>query len=198
VPLPTRSTVPCRRLWQAREGTSIGIVLKFLTLLLFIALGVVGCDVQHGRFVTTNDTSNELLLPVGSVDIVNGYETEAPNANDHPLLYVIFITSASQEHGSGGNSDYGAYNTTLSHTWDTEKGVLQASVSWDRRSDTVTIGKSEFIRSKGNVFIARLNANGEISGKQLVNLTSPSNLKEILHFIQQQLPNDSQIASLKF
>jgi hypothetical protein len=51
-------------------------MLKFLSLLLVVALGVVGCGVQRGRFVTTGDTGNPFLSPVGGIDIIDGYETK--------------------------------------------------------------------------------------------------------------------------
>jgi hypothetical protein len=158
-------------------------------------LGSAGCDVQHGRFITTGDTSYPLLSPAGSIDIVDGHERNATFINDEQLLYILIITPAIQAHGSSSGSDYGKYVTTLSHTWMTEKGILNVSISWDRQTDTVTIGKQKFIRSNGDVFVARVNANGEISGQQLANISPHPNCQMVLHYIQQQLPNDKLIAS---
>lgn len=176
-------------------------MFKFISLFLVLALGVVGCGVQRGRFVTTGDTGNPFLSPVGGIDIVDGYETKPAHEtgilNEQHLLYILTITPFVQEHGSSGDSDFGRYITTLSQAWNTEKGAQTVSISWNRQTDTVTIGKQEFIREKGNVFIVRLNTNGEISGQQLADLGPHVRYQDVLKYIQQQLPNDELISSVK-
>jgi hypothetical protein len=178
-----------------------GAMFKFVSLILLVALGVVGCDVQRGRFATIGSTFNPLQSPVGSIDIVDGYEIKPANEegipNEQHLLYMLIITPGVQEHGSSSGSDYDKYVTTLSHTWNTEKGVLTLSIPWNRQTDTVTIGKQEFIREKGNVFVARLNANGELSGQQFASLGAHIRYQDVLKYIQQQLPNDELISSVK-
>ena len=142
---------------------------RLIPILFLLVLGIVGCDVQRGRFVTTGDSGNSLLLPVGSVDIVDGYETKPVHdtgvLNEQHLLYILIITPCVEEHGSSSGSDFGKYVTTLNHEWSTEKGTLTVSIPWDRQTDTVTIGKQQFIREKGNVFVVRLGTKGEISGQ---------------------------------
>ena len=163
-------------------------------------MGIIGCGVQHGRFVTTSDSSSEFSSPVGSIDIVDGYEKqpahEADVLSDH-LLFILIVTSGVQEHGSNSSSDYGKYVTTLSHTWNTDKGRFAVSIPWNRQTDTVTIGKQEFVREKGDVFVVRLNANGEIFGQQLPSLGGPARYQEVLKYVQHQLPDDKIIASVK-
>ena len=174
---------------------------KTFLLFLILLLGIVGCDVQRGRFVTTGDTGNSLSSPVGSIDIVDGYETKPAHEtgilNEQHLLYVLIITPCVQEHGSSGHRDFGKYVTTLNHAWNTEKGTFAVSIPWNRQTDTVTIGKQEFIREKGNVFVVRLSAGGEISGQQFASLGPHIRYPEVLQYIQQQLPNDELIASVK-
>jgi hypothetical protein len=178
-----------------------GVICKFIPLLLVAMLGVVGCGVQRGRFVTTSDTGNSFLSPVGGIDIIDGYETKPAHEtgiiNEQSLLYLLIITPAVQQHGSSGNSDFGEYITTLSYTWNTEKGVFTVSIPWNRQTDTVTIGKQEFIREKGNVFVVRLDANGEMSGQQFPSLGSHIRYQDVLKYVQQQLPNDGLISSVK-
>jgi hypothetical protein len=171
-------------------------ILTF-TLLCMLIFGLAGCDVQDGRFVTTGDESYPLLSPVGSIDIVDGEERNAALVNDQHLLYILVIAPDIQEHGSSSGSDYGKYVTTLSHTWTTEKGELSVSFSWDRQTDTVTIGKQKFIRTNGDVFVARINTNGEVSRQQLANISPHPNCQMVLQYIQQQLPNDKLISSIQ-
>jgi hypothetical protein len=176
-------------------------MLKFLSLLLVVALGVVGCGVQRGRFVTTGDTGNPFLSPVGGIDIIDGYETKPAHEtgilNEQHLLYILIITSAVQQHGSSSSSDLGKYVTTLRYTWNTEKGTLAVSITWNRQTDTVTIGKQEFVREKGDVFVVRLDANGEMSSQQFASLGQHIRYQDVLKYIQQQLPNDGLISSVK-
>jgi hypothetical protein len=104
------------------------------------------------------------------------------------LLYIFFITPwriTSEK-----------YVTTLSH-WNTEKGVLTVSIAWNRQTDTVTIGKQEFIRENGNVFIVRLNADGEVSGQQLASLGAHISYQDVLQYAHQQMPNDELISSVR-
>lgn len=175
----------------------LSVILKSVLFLLAIIVTSAGCDVQYGRFVTTSDTSYPLLYPLGSIDIVDGYERKADLVNDQPLLYVLIISSASQANGSGGGSDYGKYVTTLSHTWKTDKGILRVSISWDRQADVVAIGTQKFNRSNGNVFVVHLDTNGEISGQQLPSIDSHSNCQKVLQYIQEKLPSDKLISSIQ-
>src|SRR5208282_3154151 len=117
--------------------------------------------------------------------------------NEQHLLYILIITPCVEEHGSRSGSDFGKYVTTLKHEWSTEKGILTVSIPWDRQTDTVTIGKQQFIREKGNVFIVRLGTKGEKSGQQLASLGPHVRCQEVLQYIQQQLPSDQLISSIK-
>jgi len=176
-------------------------MFKFIPLLLVVALVVVGCGVQRGRFVTTEVIGNPFLSPIGIIDIVDGYETKPAHdtgiLNEQHLLYILIITPVIQGHGSSGNSDFGKYITTLSHTWNTDKGTLTVSIPWNRQTDIVTIGKQEFVREKGDVFVVRLDANGNISGQQFASLGSHIRYQDVLKYVQQQLPNDELISSVK-
>jgi hypothetical protein len=178
-----------------------GVICKYIPLLVVIALVAVGCGIQHGRFVTTGERFNAFSSPIGGIDIVDGYETKPAHEtgilNEQHLLYILIITSAVQQHGSSSSSDLGKYVTTLRYTWNTEKGILTVSIPWNRQTDTVTIGKQEFVREKGDVFVVRLDANGEMSGQQFASLGSHIRNQDVLKYIQQQLPNDELISSVK-
>jgi hypothetical protein len=172
-------------------------------LLFLILLGVlvVGCDRQGGKFVATSSHSRGLQFPVGSIDIVQGYErkptTDEGNQNEQNLLYVFILTSATNASASSSHDDFGKYVTTLSHSWITEHEGIAVSVSWNRETDIVTIGKSEFIREQGNVFVVRVDTGGETSSKQLKSLGAHISHQQVLEYVQHQLPSDRLISSAK-
>jgi hypothetical protein len=174
---------------------------KTTTLVLAAAVAIVGCDVQHGRFVTTGATSYSLSSPVGTVDFIDGYETrpahETGILNEQHLLYILIVTPGTQEHGSSSSDDYGKYITTVRHTWNTEKGTFSVSIPWNRQSDIVTVGKQDFVRGKGDVFLVRFDANGEPFGQQFASLGPHIRYQDVLQNIQQQLTNDQVVASIK-
>jgi hypothetical protein len=168
---------------------------NIVPLLLIVALAITGCDVQRGRFVSTGDTFEALSSPVGSLDIVDGYEKGG--MDDQQILYVLIVTPSVEVHGSSSGSDFGQYVTTLHHSWITEKGIFTGSISWNRQADLVTIGNQQFVREKGDIFLVRLNAAGEISGQQFASPGSHISFQEVLKYIRQQLPNDALISSAK-
>lgn len=167
-----------------------------LPLLVF---GTISCGGQKGRFATTGDESKALVSPVGGIEIVSGYETAPAKStgaiNEQHLLYVLILTRSYHEQGSSGSSDFGKYVTTINQQWNTENGRLTTSIHWDRQADTVLVGAQQFIRTKGNVFLVRIDTNGVVSGQQLGNLGAHSNFQEVLGYIQRQLPDDVALSS---
>ena len=115
----------------------------------------------------------------------------------HYLLYLLIITPGVQEHASSSSDDFGKYVTTLNHSWDTDKGAFSVSIPWNRQTDVVTIGKQDFLREKGNVFVVCLNLGGKIVGQQLTSLGAHSNFIELLDSVRKQLPKEELFSSLK-
>jgi hypothetical protein len=113
------------------------------------------------------------------------------------LLYIFIICPDVQVVGSGSSSDSGKYVTALDHTWYTKTGAVSVSIRWDRLADAVRIGRQEFKRKAGNVFVVRRRANGEIVGEQLGNLGPSADYPQVLEYVRQQLPKDDLITSLK-
>jgi hypothetical protein len=175
-------------------------VFKSISLLSVMALGIVGCDVQRGRFSTSGDSSEAFLSHLGCIEIVSGSGSKPFNtvdSDEQNLLYLLIVCPGVQVHGSGSSSDYGEYITTLNHSWDTEAGTISVKVCWDRQSDTVSIGKDEFARDKGNVFVVQFDAGGKMAAQQLASLGPHVGFQEALQNIQRQLSNDGLITSLK-
>jgi hypothetical protein len=174
--------------------------LRHMVLLAMMPLAMAGCGLQRGRFVTSGDQYAPFEQLAGCVHIVDGYDPEATHkqsATPQHLLYILFISPCIRANGSGANSDFGEYVTTISHTWNIEAGTLTASIRWDRQKDTVLIGTQKFSRDKGNVFIVRLLPGKEPIGQQLLSLNWNANFQQVLQYAMQQLPSDSLIGSLK-
>lgn len=174
-------------------------MLKIVALLVIIAAGSIGCNVQRGRFVTTGGQDAPLSPQTGSIDIVDGYSAKANGTNAVPqhLLYVLIVCPGVQELGMSSSTDYGDYVTTLNHTWSAKTGAFAVSIPWDRRTDIVEIGKQKFSREKGNVFLVRAEPNKEIVGRQLTSLGPNAGFHQVLEHVRQQLPKDEFIGSLK-
>ena len=168
---------------------------KFIPIIFLLALVIIGCDVQRGRFVTTSDRS-AALSQVGLVNIVEGYSNDK-DAISQDLMYVLVVCPDVKVHGSGSGIDMQKYVTTLNYSWDAESGKISMQVQWNRDSDVVAIGDKKYARDKGNVFVVRRETNGEIVGQQLPSLGAHAGFSEVLHRVQQQLTNDQFIASLK-
>jgi hypothetical protein len=185
--------------WDMQAG--VKPMSNYISLFLILSLGMIGCGVQGGRFTTTGSESNALAPNVGCIDIITGLNKKQADetglSDEQNLLYILIITSGIQEHGSSGSNDYGRFVTTLNHSWNTDKGTFAVSIPWNRETDMVTIGKQEFLREKGNVFVVKLNAAGEIVSQQFASLGSHSNFQQMLDYIHQQLPNDKLISSVK-
>jgi hypothetical protein len=168
--------------------------------LLLLLLGIVGCDVQRGRFSVTSNSFSAFSSNIGGIDIVNGFGAKPFNTTDtdeQNLLYILIVGPSVQTHGSSSASGFEKYVTTLDYSWNAEKSAFAVSIHWNRKTDIVVIGKQEFDREKGNVFVVRLDANSEMTSQQLTNLGSHDSFSEALKHIQQQLPNDQLINSLK-
>jgi hypothetical protein len=170
-------------------------VRKFIPIIFLLALIIIGCDVQRGRFVTTGDRS-AALSQVGLVDIVEGYSNDK-DALSQDLVYVLVVCPDVKAHGSGSGIDMERYSTALNYSWDTESGKFSIQVQWNRDSDLVAIGDKKYARDKGNVFVVRREMNGEIVSQQLPSLGTHAAFSEVLRHVQQQLTNDQFIASLK-
>jgi hypothetical protein len=168
-------------------------------LVLVLVFSTIGCGVQRGRFITTGETFDALVSPIGGIDIVSGYESASANSsggiNEQNLLYVFILTQSYQERGTTSSSDFDKYVTAINYTWSTENGPLSTSIHWDRQADTVLIGARKFNRVEGNVFIVRVGTNAVASGQQLGSLGAHSNSQGVLDYLKKQLPNDAVISS---
>lgn len=164
-------------------------------ILIILVFGLIGCNVQRGRFSTTGDRS-AALSQVGLVDIVEGYSNEK-DAIFQDLIYVLVVCPDVKVHGSGSGIDMEKYLTTLNYSWDAESGKISIQVQWNRNSDIVAIGDKKFARDKGNVFVVRRETNGEIIGQQLPSLGTHAAFSEVLRHVQRQLTNDQLITSLQ-
>jgi hypothetical protein len=175
----------------------MSMMFKFVATLSAFAFVVTGCGVQHGRFVTLGDRYLAFSSAGGGINIVEGCPSKEDNfGSNQDLLYLIFVSAKSPLRHSAGNFIFGSYITTINHVWNTETSDFTVSLDWDRQKDTVAVGKQKFFREKGNVFVVRLDAQGEDFCRQLASLGPHSSFQEVLEHARQQLPNDEQIRKL--
>jgi hypothetical protein len=135
-------------------------------LLSLVALGLVGCGQQRGRFSTSTDRARGFSSHVGYIQIVSGNRLGLLGINkgdEEDLLYLLVVCPRTKSHGSSSGADYGKYVTTLSHSWQTEAGTISVDVRWDRSTDVVSLGTEEFVREKGNFFVVRLETDEKTS-----------------------------------
>lgn len=172
------------------------IVISFL---LLAGLTVAGCNVQRGKYVsTTSISSGSLASNVGCIDIVSGHKnTWGREHSEENLVYVLIISQKSYHDitATSSGTDFGEYATTLHHEWSANSGSLSVDVRWDRDTDRVSVGKEQFSRANGNVFVARLETNGMCRFQQVTNLGPHANLQQTLDAIRQRMPNDPLIRS---
>ena len=179
-------------------------IRKIVPLLFVVALAIMGCGGQRGRFYTDGVQLFGLGPVIGCIGIVRGYSAKTLNTADtgeENLLYLVIVCPDVQRNDAGnvsdeGEDDYGTYVTTITQSWNTSAGLNAVTVRWNRQADTVSIGKQEFIREKGNLFIMRCKAGGETGCQQLANLGPHVGVQGVLESIRKQLPNDKIINTL--
>jgi hypothetical protein len=175
--------------------------VRNIVLSLITALATTGCGAQRGRFVTSGSRGQSLAPVVGTIEIVSGY-SNAAGSDEQNLLYIVAVCPGVQRNSTTNISedsgeDFGKYVTTLDHTWNNSAGSETVTIRWDRQADAVSIGKQEFYREKGNVFVVRAYAGGEAVCQQLESLGPHIGAQGVLQSISNQLPNDRMIATLK-
>jgi hypothetical protein len=112
---------------------------------------------------------------------------------DEHLIYLMFLCPGGL---SSNGSEYGQYVTTLNYGWGTGTGALAISVQWDRQADTVVVGKQEFIRENGNVFVVQSEANGAVICRQLGSLGPYATFQQVVELARKTLSHDELIKSL--
>jgi hypothetical protein len=136
----------------------------------------------------------------GGIIIMEGCPTRAiiggSSGPDRNLVYVMFISPKFPQHDTSGSIIFGEYITTLIHTLNDGTSDVKVLFDWNRQKDTIAVGKQEFPREKGNVFVVQLDAKGEVVCRQLASLGPHSSFQEVLEHARQQLPNDEQIRKL--
>jgi hypothetical protein len=180
-------------------GADGKVIFKCVAMISLLLFGITGCNVQRGRFVTSGD----LYCPFssrGGICIVQGSPTTpligGSSGKDQNLLYVMFITRNFPHADESGSIVFGEYVTTLPYILNNGGSDIEVSLNWNREKDTIAVGKQEFSREKGNVFVVQLDAKGEVVCRQLASLGPDSSFQQVLDHTRQHLPNDEQIRKL--
>ena len=190
-----------RKLWPGSPGRRGRAMRNVVPFSLIAALAIIGCGAQRGRFVTTGSRSYALDPVVGDIEIVTGF-SNSEGSDEQNLLYIVAVCPGVQRSSTiqiseNSGTDFGKYVTTLDHTWNNSAGSETVTIRWDRRADIVSIGKQEFIRGNGNLFVVRSEAGGKIMSQQLESLGPHVGAQGVLQSISNQLSNDRTITMLK-
>jgi hypothetical protein len=71
------------------------------------------------------------------------------------------------------------------------------TVSWDKLTDKVSIGKQTFKREAGSTFVVVRQSSGNVVAIQLPSPGPDADTKTALSFIQEHMANDALIASVR-
>jgi hypothetical protein len=166
-----------------------------LSVVIFAVIAVCGCDdgVQYGRFSVGGTSSHSLADVAGALTIVRGQPQPRTrqNTGEQPLLYILALAPSITASGAGSSHDDGAYVSKYRQSWDTAQGKVTIELSWDRRTDSVSISNATFDRQRGNVFVLVRNVTGDIAVTQAGPLDAGLEEYNALSQIQAELPADS-------
>jgi hypothetical protein len=118
-------------------------------------------------------------------------------AAESERVNLIYIVSG---HPHAQFTDRTMSNEEFTASW-SFSGEVQAksftmSLAWDNRTEIVTAAHQQFNRTKGNVFVLLLNANGEVTCQQLPSLGPAAGCISVLHHVQQYCADKAFASSL--
>lgn len=155
---------------------------------------MVGCS----KFVAPSGQSFEIAEQPGMLWIVPGSPRLADGTlgDEENLLYLLVLSPKLEysEHGSG--TQFGNPSNIYETTWNTPKGKVTISVSWNKRSDTVSVGKRKFERKTGATFVIIRSPNGELRVAQLPSAGPHVKPEDALRFIQEHSRDDTLLSQL--
>ena len=129
----------------------------------------------------------------GNTLLNNGREI-GPQEN---LLYLLVVWPELAATGHGTGTDYGrGYNSYISR-WETAKGDVSVTVTWDKRTDKVSIGGQQFDRGLGSTFVIVRQPEGMLKVTQLPSPGPDSESQAALDFIQKRMINDATVRSVR-
>ena len=168
-------------------------------LLLFLG-ALSGCNIGScEKFVASNAKSVELASPNGMFWTVSGNavlngQTMGPEEN---LLYLLVVCPGLAASGRGTATVYQRRSNAYISTWETQRGEVSVTVSWDKRADKVTIGKQQFNRAAGSAFVVIRQPDGKLVATQLPSPGPDVDPRTALNFIRKHMTNDALIASVR-
>ena len=171
--------------------------IYYLLLLLGVSVFEVSCG---PRYVAPSGKSMDLTSDSGVFWIIPGNElldggrTMGPQEN---LIYLLIVCPHLKvvEHGTG--STHGVRVNSYYSFWKSAGGEVSISLDWNKRTDKVIIGKEQFNRKVGNVFVVVRQPTGNIMTRQLSGLGSNADASAALTFIKNQIANDAVIANVR-
>ena len=174
--------------------------MRVYAILSTLILITAGCDFSGARFISSSDSSVGLAVHEGQLWTIPGSAilsdgTIAPQQSLLHLLVVCPYMTGITNRGSG--SSFAPRQNRYSLDWGTSTGHVSVAVSWDKRTDRVTVGGASFGRATGNVFIAKREPSGRLTATQLPSIDPNARGIDAVRYIRQQMSNDSVIAGVR-
>jgi len=170
--------------------------LMFSTLVLITA----GCDFSGARFVSSGDSGVGLAMHEGQLWTIPGSPilsdgTTAPHQSLlHLLIVCPYMTGITN---SGSESSFGSRQNRYAMNWGTSTGAVSVAVSWDKRTDRVTVSGASFDRATGNVIVVKREPSGRLVTTQLPSIGPNARAVDAVRYIRQQMSNDSVISGVR-
>ena len=167
----------------------------FVVLALSAAVSC-GCDdgSQRGRFAVSSHSSRAVAGTTGAFTVLSGDPLPlAPGAagGSTTLMYVLVLAPGVSATGSGAGADNERDVTRCTWEWSTARGKIKAELTWDRRTDVVTVGGAKFDRGTGNAFVLVVTDAGGVSATQAGTVAAAPTEEAALQQIQASLPATS-------
>ncbi len=171
------------------------VACLWLAMLLFC-----GCSdgEQRGLFSASGSRSRSVDGAPGSLTIVQGdpLPLTQQSSGTQTLLYILTLAPKLDAQGEGSKFSSGSTVSTFTEYWFTPTGKVEMELSWDRQTDTVSVGGKTFDRRTGNAFVLIRDDAGAIGTTQVGPLASGLDPFQALPKIQEALPDTSQARTI--
>lgn len=163
-----------------------------IRLALVLSLASVYCHGCHEAstsiFLDAGKNSYPIDETAGSLTVIKAYLSGVEPQTIEPCIYWLVILPEQQS--DGGGSELVSRGVISKHSSIFELDGKETSVvlSWNRKSDLITVGAEEFSRRAGNVLVTIRGTDSISKTTQLESLQLVTNPIEILDYIKASLP----------
>jgi hypothetical protein len=152
----------------------------------------------------SRESTEPLLARFGCVQIVSGCHLNAiglKRDDEENLLYIVIIGPVMLHGEANGDRSDGFTNesfiTILNHSWNDGSRASSVDIRWDRRADSISVGKYTFNRRNGDVFLMEFATDGNPHAQQFSNLEPSGGPHQLLQYLRRELPDNKVLSSMR-